>query len=113
MPDIQSSSLADPVRAEALRLAEAALPPGLGAEALLRPLLAGIPLDELVDTPPEALAAMTTSLFGLAAHRKAGQTRVRVLPAGASPHPALARMSACRWQRCIPFPHPSGTGRRT
>ena len=89
MPDIQTSSLADPVRAEALRLAEAALPPGLGAEALLRPLLAGIPLDELVDTPPEALAAMTTSLFGLAAHRKPGQTRVRVLPAGASPHPAL------------------------
>ena len=89
MPDTQSPNLIDPVREEALRLAEAALPPGLGAGPLLRPLLAGIPLDELASTPPEALAAMATSLFGLAASRQPGQARLRVLPAGSFPHPVL------------------------
>ena len=89
MPDTQSPSLADPVREEVWRLAEAALPPGLGANALLRPLLGSIPLDDLAGTPPEALAAMTTSLFGLAASRPPGQARLRVLPAGRFAHPVL------------------------
>jgi len=89
MPDIQSPNLADPVREEALRLATASLPPGLGAEALLRPLLAGIPLDQLAGTATEELAAMTTSLFGLAAARTPGQALLRVLPAGRFAHPVL------------------------
>ncbi len=88
MPDNHLTPSADPVREEALNLAAAALPPGMHvAHALLRPLLAGIPLAELAGTAPDELAAMTVSLAGLAQSRSPGQARIRVLPAGRFPHP--------------------------
>jgi len=88
MPDTSTPIPAEPVREEALRLAADALPPAMAtAHALLRPLLASIPLHELAATPPEELAAMVTSLHGLAATRLPGQARIRVLPAGRFAHP--------------------------
>ncbi len=87
MPDTQLAP--DPVRAEALRQAAAAMPPGLPptAGALLAPLLAGLPLAELAATPPEQLAAMAASLHALAERRLPGQARIRVQPPGRFPHP--------------------------
>ncbi len=88
MPDTHATPIADPVREEALRLAAAALPVGMdAAQALLRPLLAGIPLAELAGTAPDELAAMVVSLAGLAQQRLPGEARIRVLPAGRFPHP--------------------------
>ncbi len=88
MPDNNASIPVDPVREEALRLAGSALPAGMPtAQAMLRPLLAAIPLHELAGTPPEELAAMVTSLHALAASRLPGQARIRVLPAGRFAHP--------------------------
>jgi len=88
MPDNHPTTLPDPVREEALRLAAAALPPGMeAAQSLLRPLLAGIPLAELAAMAPDELAAMVVSLAGLAQQRLPGEARIRVLPAGRFPHP--------------------------
>jgi len=90
MPDHNHTTLPDPVREEALRLAAAALPSGMDApQALLRPLLAGIPLAEMAAIAPDELAAMVVSLAGLAQHRLPGEARIRVLPAGRFPHPVV------------------------
>ncbi len=73
----------DPVREEVFRSAEGVLQGApVGAAALLRPLLAGIPTAELAQRAPESLAAAAASLAGFAAERAPGEIRLRLFPPG-------------------------------
>jgi glutamate dehydrogenase len=87
MMDAVTEQVADGVRPQILREAEAALarlapalPPA--AAALLHRLHAAVPTAELAATPPEALAEAAASLFAFAAERRPRETRLRLLPPG-------------------------------
>ncbi|MDW8315038.1 MAG: NAD-glutamate dehydrogenase [Rhodovarius sp.] len=89
MPDAGAAA-PDPLREEALRLAQAALPPGLPQAAVLLAALAA-PLSgrELAALAPERLAAMAVSLLGTLRQRLPGQARIRLLPPGRFPEPVV------------------------
>ncbi|MCU0943870.1 MAG: NAD-glutamate dehydrogenase [Rubritepida sp.] len=83
---------ADPVRAEVLSAAAAALrSPPPGAAALLGPLFAALPTAEIAARGPEALAGAAASLAALGQRRAPGTLNLRLTPPGEGrgPHALL------------------------